>query len=88
MFSCILCLIGLHKWESDPSHKELIKETGIYLVFWSSGVQKGIRKCTRPGCAKTQKVMREGFVGVGGQAGKWKPLSPSRERHIDRLPVM
>lgn len=84
----ILCRWGHHKWEKEPSCREKIRETGRHLLFWSEGVQKAVRRCTRAGCAATQKVTRCGFVGAGGEAGLWRRLSPEEERHIDSLPVM
>jgi len=84
----LFCRMGWHKWEKDPSHKELIKKTGSHFVFFSEGVQKGIRKCLRKGCVATQKVSRTGWVGNGGQSTRWKKLSPRKEKSIDSLPVM
>ncbi|MEK7647073.1 MAG: hypothetical protein AAB378_01695 [Patescibacteria group bacterium] len=83
-----LCSFGLHKFEKEPSVKELIKETGLDFVFWSEGVQKGVKNCRRDGCEVTKKVWRKGMVGSGGQAGRWKKLDERQELYIDSLPVM
>ena len=84
----ILCKFGIHDWEKEPSHKELIKETGLHLVFFSEGIQKGVRKCTNPSCNATQKVYRTGWIGNGGEGGKWKKLDSEAEKRIDSLPTL
>jgi hypothetical protein len=84
----ILCRLGIHAWEKEPSHKEFFRSTGIHFFFFSTGVQKAVRKCTRHGCCATQKVTRSGIVGAGGHGSGWKKLSKSKEAHIDSLPVL
>lgn len=88
MLKKLLCRFGFHSWEKEPSKKELIRSTGIDFVFWSSGIQKGVRACTRQGCRAEQKVVREGWLGCGGTSEKWKRLSKRTERYIDSLPVL
>lgn len=84
----LFCLMGLHRLEEEPSHKELVKETGVHFAFWSEGVQKGVKKCLRPGCDKKVKVWRSGWVGSGGTGTRWKRLSKRQEKYIDSLPTM
>ncbi len=83
-----LCRIGLHRFEADPSHKELLKETGVHVAFWSEAMQKGTKRCTCEGCDATLKVYRRGLCGIGGNAGPWKRLSTEREAAIDALPTL
>lgn len=70
MFYKILCLLGIHRWE-EPYHKYPIQYI-LDIMFWSYGIQKGIRKCKY--CDKEQYCYREGIVGSGGYAGKWSKL--------------
>lgn len=79
------CRVGLHDWD-DPHYKELIKSTGLHIVFFTSGIQKGERRCR--GCSKLQKCFREGVAGIGGSAGEWQPMTPSTEEYIDSLPTL
>ena len=88
MVKCALCRLGIHLFEKEPSQKELIKSTGLHVLFFSEGMQKGTRVCTRVGCGATQKVWRCGWVGVGGQGTPWKELTPEHEAYIDSLPVL
>jgi|SRR3989338_7149779 len=60
MIKRALCFLGIHKFEQTPSFREPVKETGLRLaLFICRYVQKGIKKCVRPGCSKTQTVWRE-----------------------------
>ena len=87
---CInLCALGFHRWEKEPSTRELIRSTGFNVAFFSEGVQLGTRKCLRPGCRATQSVYRTGFVGIGkGTATKWKKASESKRQQIAALPAL
>ena len=81
------CRIGFHAWEKDPSEKEPIKNTGHHIGFWSRGIQKGVRHCTRHSCGCSQKVHRQGWCGIGGENPGWKKLNnPQLESRIDSLP--
>jgi hypothetical protein len=84
----ILCRLGLHVFEEEPSHKELVKNEGVDLMFWTKGIQKGTRFCTRKSCKIKQGVYREGWVGTGGNADGWKNLRSDKEAYIDSLPVL
>lgn len=83
----MLCRIGFHKLEENPSLIEEIKSTGDHFASSSRGIQKAIKKCLRKDCRFTLKVYREGWVGAGGIiVHGWKKLNPSREKYIDSLP--
>ena len=88
MLGKILCKLGLHRFEREPQSKELIKGTGAHMAFWSEGIQKATKQCTRPECGFVCKIWRKGWLGAGGKAGRWKKLSENQERYIDSLPVL
>lgn len=79
------CRLGLHEWD-EPYHKEYFKSTGFHILFWSSGIQKGARRCKH--CPAEQKCFRTGMVGMGGSGEPWKRLSADKERYIDSLPQL
>jgi hypothetical protein len=80
-----VCLLLGHRL-ADAHWKDFVKSTGMDLVFWTSGVQKGLCRCER--CGAEVKAWREGFCGPGGSAGKWRRMSEAKEREIDSLPRM
>jgi len=85
----LLCAIGLHRWEKEPSTLESIRSTGFDIVFFSEGMQLGSRKCLRTGCCAIQTVYRTGFVGIGkGTSTKWKKASENMRRRISALPIL
>lgn len=89
MLGKIACSLGIHKWEKEPSHRELIKSLGINIIFWTLEIQKGVQRCTRAGCNCNRKVYRKGAVGAGGsEIHGWKRLGEKKEKEIDSLPVM
>lgn len=78
-------LFGWHKF-NDAHEKEFVKSTGLHIVFFSSGIQKGKARCID--CGKEFKVYREGFVGAKGSATDWKIMDKETEKRIDSLPTM
>lgn len=86
MLKKLLCLVGLHDLEKNPSYREQVKGTGTHFLFFSSGIQKGIKKCIRSGCGFEQKVYRKGMVGVGCPEPTWEKLTAETEQYIDSLP--
>jgi len=85
LLGTVLCGIGLHVFEKEPVRKDLLKNTGVDFVFWTSGVQKALKTCTREGCLAEKKVWREGWCGAGGKGTRWKSLSSRKEAYIDSL---
>lgn len=86
-----LCRIGWHRWnpEVPVEDRELIRSTGLHIIFASSGIQKGVQRCLH--CPATRKVYRIGMVSMAlfpSQTGKWKPCSAAKEREIDSYPVL
>jgi|688.fasta_scaffold08330_9 hypothetical protein len=64
----ILCFLGIHDWaeiEAKP-----VQFTGLHILFFTWGIQRGTKKCQR--CQKTKHLVREGFVGSGCKNPKWK----------------
>ncbi len=86
MLGKILCSLGLHRLEKEPSQKEIVKGTGVHFFFFSEGIQKGIKKCTRKECQVQVKVYREGLVGTDCPNPTWQRLDPEKEAFIDSLP--
>lgn len=85
----ILCEIGLHKWEEEPSTKELLRSTGRHFAFSSEAKQIGAKKCLRKGCEAIKPVYRTGWLSVGGgNPSKWKKASPKTQKEISSLPVL
>ena len=88
MLGKLFCCLGLHEWEKEPSHKEIIKDTGINFAFSSAGLQKGQKRCLRLGCMTTLNVWREGFLSTAifpSSSGPWRKLGRKKEIEIDRL---
>lgn len=83
----VLCRLGLHAFESDPSEKELLRATGLNIVFWSEAIQRAARQCAR-GCGAKQRVYRVGLCGIGGTSGKWQKLDNETSQYIDSLKVL
>ncbi len=85
----LFCRIGFHKWEKEPSHKELLRSTGMHFAFTSEAKQLGTKKCLREGCREVKQVYRFGFLSIGGgSASKWKNASPEIQKEISSLPVL
>ena len=81
--SSLFCKLGLHPWEKEPS-----RNTGVNVLFATSAIQAATRKCEGGDCHATQDVYREGFCGIGGQAGPWKKMDEETRQRIARLPVL
>ena len=84
-FGRFFCGLGLHRLEKEPSRRDVVKNTGIDVAFFTSGIQKAIKVCTRDGCAEQRKVWREGWCGVGGIGTRWRKLSSQKESYINSL---
>ena len=82
----LLCKIGLHVWPKQPEHREPVRSKGVHFAFSTLGVQLGLRRCAV--CSAPQNCYREGWVGLGGSAGRWKRCSPARKAAIECLPVL
>jgi hypothetical protein len=78
------CHLGWHRWEKEPSHKEMLRRSGPDILFWTFCVQVGIRQCLD--CDRERKVIREGMAGMGGHAGKWKRCSDRRYAEVIKRP--
>ena len=65
MFRTMLCKCGLHAWSTvEPGSVHLTSdEYAIIGILWA---QVGTQKCTRPNCAATRQVVREGEHGYDG----------------------
>jgi hypothetical protein len=76
----LLCLLGLHLYEKEPGLLYYVRNTGLNILFFTSGEQVGIKRCKC--CGKQKFVCRSGFVGIGGSANKWKRCS---KQEADRI---
>ncbi len=83
-----LCKLGIHAFEKEPSRRDLVRHTGIDVLFVSSAIQRGVRKCLRHGCPAEQRVYRTGWCGAGGSTGRWKKMSPAKEQAICSYPIL
>lgn len=80
-----LCAVGFHSFEKEPSRMDIVKTRGINFIFWTFGVQKALKVCTRKGCPAEKKVWRDGVCGAGGISSKWEKLNSQKETEIDRM---
>lgn len=75
------CRIGWHTYEREPGLQFFLRSTGLNVLFATSGVQVGIRRCRC--CDKRKFVYRTGWFGMGGSATRWKGCSEFKANRIN-----